>query len=120
MVRIPRESHRWKGITDPKSLQPTFATKSAQSGHPNSVNRCPLLDIGQPSLLDLQSDYAATRRAPKVLFFPVAIAAKSDGSEMAGAHWPPNSMPLGASSRTLDQEIFEQKPTFAAIQRATA
>ena len=29
MVRTRRESHQSNGITDPKSLQPSFATKSA-------------------------------------------------------------------------------------------
>jgi hypothetical protein len=33
MVRTRRESHQWNGITDSKSLQPPFATKSAKSGH---------------------------------------------------------------------------------------
>ena len=33
MVRTRRESHHCNGITDPKRLQPSFATKSAQSGH---------------------------------------------------------------------------------------
>ena len=32
MVRTRRESHQRNGITDPKSLQPSFATKSAISG----------------------------------------------------------------------------------------
>jgi hypothetical protein len=31
MVRTRRESHQWNGITDPKNLQPPFATKSAKS-----------------------------------------------------------------------------------------
>jgi hypothetical protein len=33
MVRTRRESHQRNGITDRKSLQPSFATKSAHSGH---------------------------------------------------------------------------------------
>jgi hypothetical protein len=38
MARSRRESHHNDGITDQKSLQRTSATKSAQSGHPNSLN----------------------------------------------------------------------------------
>jgi hypothetical protein len=40
MVRTRRESHHCDGITDPKRPQPPFATKSAQSGHPNRVGEC--------------------------------------------------------------------------------
>ena len=32
MVRTRRESHHCNGITDPKRLQPSFATKSAKGG----------------------------------------------------------------------------------------
>jgi hypothetical protein len=32
MVRTRRESHQRNGITDPRSLQPSFATKSATNG----------------------------------------------------------------------------------------
>jgi hypothetical protein len=45
MVRIRRESHHCDGITDPKSLQLPFATKSAQSGHFTAEFQCPLLGV---------------------------------------------------------------------------
>jgi hypothetical protein len=45
IVRTRGESHQWNGITDPKTLQPPFATKSAQSGHHERAQLCPLLGV---------------------------------------------------------------------------
>jgi hypothetical protein len=42
MARPCRESHHSDGITNQKSPQLTSATKSAQSGHYRSAERCPL------------------------------------------------------------------------------
>jgi hypothetical protein len=33
-------------------LSPTFATKSAQSGHPDLLNQCPLLGVKRTSRFD--------------------------------------------------------------------
>ena len=49
MVRSRRESHHSDGITDPNNLQPTSATKSAQSRHPDRVGECPLLGAKRTS-----------------------------------------------------------------------
>jgi hypothetical protein len=49
IVRTRGESHQWDGITDPKRLQPPFATKSAQSGHPSRATECPLSGVKQTS-----------------------------------------------------------------------
>ena len=49
MVRTRRESHHCNGITDPKRLQPSFATKSAQSRHNDRAEPCPLLGVKQTS-----------------------------------------------------------------------
>jgi hypothetical protein len=49
MARSRRESHQRNGITDPKSLQPSFATKSAQSGHHVRAKPCPLLGLKRTS-----------------------------------------------------------------------
>jgi hypothetical protein len=47
MLCSRRESHHSDGITDQKSLQPTSATKSAQSGHPKRAHECPLSGVKQ-------------------------------------------------------------------------
>ena len=44
MVRTRRESHHCNGITDPKRLQPSFATKSAKSRHSAPRQKPPLFD----------------------------------------------------------------------------
>src|SRR6516165_7241783 len=45
MARSRRESHHSDGITEPAKLQRASATKSAQSGHPDTLNQCPLLGV---------------------------------------------------------------------------
>jgi len=52
MVRTRRESHHCNGITDPKRLQPSFATKSAQSGHQATEFQCLLLGVKRTSCRD--------------------------------------------------------------------
>jgi hypothetical protein len=47
MARSRRESHHRDGITNQKSPQLTSATKSAQSGHSNALDECPLSAVKQ-------------------------------------------------------------------------
>src|SRR5512139_1305897 len=54
MARSRHESHHSEGITDQKSLQRTFATKSALSRHELVHRTCPLSGVKQTWLIATQ------------------------------------------------------------------
>ena len=76
MVRSHRESHHSNGITDPNNLQQISATKSAQSGHRDGGEECPLSGVKRTSPFDqavAANDPKRTWASPELLLRKMAV-----------------------------------------------